>query len=365
MKNYLLLKYLIAPLREYIFIFLTATIFLFISFIKSFAEENVFTINNVKVKGVIDLNFSRDKYLNKAFLNSFETLMNKILLSRDLEKINDVKLKQVKNLVKSLQILEESYSKEEYKANIKIHYNEVKVKEFLGNKNISFSQSENITAVFFPVFIINDEIKNFNENFFYENWNVIEIENELINYILPLEDLDDISKIIEMKNKIEELEVDTLVNKYDVKNYVFALIDHNNYKLKVHLKTNFNNNKISKNISYEIKNINDETVLNGILKDLKLKITDLWKEENLINVLMPLSINLKFQHINLKNLDILKSLFDEISIIDNYTLEEFDINNSFFKIYYFGNPKKLRSKLLEYGYQLNNDKGFWELYLNE
>ena len=153
MKNYLLIKYLSVTLREYIFIFLTATIFLFTSFIKSFAEENVFTINNVKVKGGIDLNFSRDKYLNKAFLNSFETLMNKILLSRDLEKINDVKLKQVKNLVKSLQILEESYSKEEYKANIKIHYNEVKVKEFLGNKNISFSQSENITMIFFPVFI--------------------------------------------------------------------------------------------------------------------------------------------------------------------------------------------------------------------
>ena len=50
MKNYLLLKYLIALLKEYIFIFLTATIFLFISFEKSFGEENVFTINEVKVK---------------------------------------------------------------------------------------------------------------------------------------------------------------------------------------------------------------------------------------------------------------------------------------------------------------------------
>ena len=51
MKNYLLLKYLIIILREYIFIFLTATIFIFTSFTKSFGEENVFTINNVKVKG--------------------------------------------------------------------------------------------------------------------------------------------------------------------------------------------------------------------------------------------------------------------------------------------------------------------------
>ena len=98
MKNYLLLKYLISFLREYIFIFLTATIFLFTTSTKSFSEENIFTINNVTVKGKIDLNFSREKYINKAFLNSFEILMNKILLSRDFTKINDIKLKQIKDL---------------------------------------------------------------------------------------------------------------------------------------------------------------------------------------------------------------------------------------------------------------------------
>ena len=52
MKNYFLLKYLIS--------ILTTLIFLFISFTKSFGEENVFTINNVKVKGAIDVNFTRE-----------------------------------------------------------------------------------------------------------------------------------------------------------------------------------------------------------------------------------------------------------------------------------------------------------------
>ena len=80
---------------------------------------------------------------------------------------------------------------------------------------------------------------------------------------------------------------------------------------------------------------------------------------------MPLSINLKFQHKNLQNLDNLRNVFYKISIIDNYILEEFNINNSFFKIYYYGNPKKLRSELLKLGYQLKNDQGYWRLYLNE
>ena len=365
MKNYLLLKYLIVPLREYIFIFLTATIFLFILFTKSFAEENVFTINNVKVEGPIDLNFSRDKYLNKAFINSFEILMSKVLLSRDLTKVSNIKLKQIKNLISSFQILEESYRKNEYKANIKIFYNDIKVKKFLSKKNISFSQSENISAVFFPVLFINDEIQDFDENFFYKEWAEVEIKNKLINFILPLEDLDDTSKILEMKNKIGKIDVDDLVNKYDIKNYVFALIDYQDVILNIHLKINFNNNMISKNISYEVKNINDKLRLNFILKDLKFKITDLWKEENLINLLVPMSIKVKFQHTNIKDLDKLRKIFYKISIIEDYDLEQFNINNSFFKIYYYGNPKRLRSELSKFGYQLENVQGFWQLYLNE
>ncbi len=352
-------------LKEYIFIFLTTTIFLFVSFTQSLAEENVFTINEIKVKGPIDLNFNRENYLNKAFINSFEILMDKILLTKDLSKINNMQLKEIKKLINGFQILEESYKKNEYKATIKIFYNEIKVKKFLGKKNISFSQSENTSAVFFPVLFINDEIQNFDENFFYKQWTDVEIKNKLINFILPLEDLENISKIVENKNKIEKINVDELVYKYDIKNYIFALIDYNAPKLNIHLKINFNNNKLSKNISYDLKNINNKLELNLILKDLKLKIIDFWKEENLINLMMPLSVNVKFQHNNIKDLDKLRNTFFKLSIIEDYDLEQFNINNSFFKIYYYGNPKKLRSELSKLGYQLKNDQGFWQLYLNE
>ena len=131
MKNYLLLKYLAEPLKRCVVIFFTVNFILFIFFTKSFAEENIFTINNVTVKGKIDLNFSREKYINKAFLNSFEILMNKILLSRDFAKINNIELKKIKTLINSFKILEDIYRKHEYKAKIQISYNDIKVKIFL------------------------------------------------------------------------------------------------------------------------------------------------------------------------------------------------------------------------------------------
>ena len=213
--------------------------------------------------------------------------------------------------------------------------------------------------------IVNNEVKSFNENYFYNKWNEIEISNELIKFILPIDDLEDISKISKMKNKIEDLDIISLVGKYDVKNYVFAIIDYKNKNLDIHLKTKFNNSKVSKNFNYKINNFNDEKKLNSILKNLKLKITDMWKEENLINILMPLSIRLKLNHKDLKDLDNARSVFNKISIIDSHNLEEFNINDSFFKIYYFGNPKKLRIELLKFGYNLKNNQGVWQIYINE
>ena len=365
MKSYFLLKFINKILKQYIFIFLTSIILLFVLTTKSFSEEDVFTINDIKIKGPIDVNFSREKYFNRAFSNSFDTMMNKILLISDLKKVEKLKLKEIKTLIKSFKILEESYREDIYRGEFRVVYNEKRVKEFLREKNISFSLPKNITAVFFPVLYINGKIQNLNENFFYNNWQEIKIKNELINFILPMEDLDDIFHITKMRDNLEDLDILSLVNKYDEKNYVFVLMDYQKTKLNIYLKTNFNNNTTSKNISYEVKNIRDKTMLNSILIDLKLEIVDLWKEQNLINLLMPLSIKIKFKHSKLKDLDKLRKTFSKIGTIDNYSLEEFNINNSDYKIYYYGNPKKLKAELSKYGYELINNQGVWQLYLHE
>ena len=358
-------KILITKTREYIFIILTATIFLLTFTFESISEENIFIIDNVRVEGQLDVNFSRDRYINKAFLDSFQMLMSKILLSKDLTKLSNINIDHIKNLINSFQIKDESYQNDLYNAVFKIFYNDAKVKKLLVKENISYSEPKNISAVFFPVLFVNGKLLDFSENYFYKRWAAIEIENEIINFILPIEDLDDILKMEKMKNEIENFELEDLIEKYNTKNYAFVMMDYENNKLSLYLKTNFNNNKKSKNISYSVNNLNDENKLDSILKELKIKITDIWKSENIINLTSPLSINVEFKYDELKDLKKLKNTFYKISIIDKYSLEELNINHSFFKIYYFGNPKKLSTELLDFGYHLKNDQGKWELYEQE
>ena len=355
---------LFTKVKEYIFIILTATILLFATFSKTYSEENTFVVDNIKVQGAVDLNFSRDKYINKAFIDSFETLKSRILLSSDLNKIKSIKLSKIKTLIESFQINEESYRDNIYNANFKVFYNNNRTKKFLREKNISFSQPKNISAVFYPIFFVEDSMQNFDENYFYNQWSKIKIKNEVINYILPIEDLEDILKIKEMKDNIENLNVDNLVNKYDIKNYVFALMDYQKGKLNIYLNTNFNNNKMAKNVTYNIENINKKSNLEPVLKDLKIKITDIWKLENIINFSLPLNLIIKFEHKNIKNLDDLKRALNKVSIIDSYSLQELDIDNSYFKIKYYGDPKRLKKELSTLGYKLENDGRNWRLYAN-
>ena len=180
-----------------------------------------------------------------------------------------------------------------------------------------------------------------------------------------MDDIEDTLEIIKKKNKLEDLDIIGLVKKYDIENYVFCLLEYNKNKLNVYLKINFNNNKISKNFFYKLENINDIESVNLIIKDLKSKISDIWKQENLVNLLMPLSININYEHLNLKNLEKLQKSLHKIKIINKHSLIKFNTQNSLFKVYYYGNPKKLKTELLKFGYLLGNSEGFWKVYLNE
>ena len=146
-------NYFINRIKEYIFIILTATIFSVGFFSKTFSSENVFAVDNIEVTGNFNTNFSREKYINKAFLDSFKILMSKILLSEDLVKLNDVKLSQVKVLVNSFKIENETYTSREYKGNFTIYFDDIKVKKLLVKKIYLFHNQKIFLQFFFQFFL--------------------------------------------------------------------------------------------------------------------------------------------------------------------------------------------------------------------
>ena len=46
-------------------------------------------------------------------------------------------------------------------------------------------------------------------------------------------------------------------------------------------------------------------------------------------------------------------------------LKKFDINTSLYKINYYGDPKKLSDEFYSFDYHLRDNKGYWELEIND
>ena len=67
---------------------------------------------------------------------------------------------------------------------------------------------------------------------------------ELINYIMPLEDIDEISSLASSKEKIEDLNMLKISKKYNTENYILSIINIDKDKINffskvIHITKNF------------------------------------------------------------------------------------------------------------------------------
>ena len=333
-------------IKEYIFIILTATIFFLYPIPSLGAKENIFIVKDIQVEGSYSINFSRDRFIDKAIKKSFKKLLSNILLLEDMNKLENTNLNEIKVLIYSFKILDEYFKNNKYSATFEILYNDNKIKKLLSEKNISYYDPRNTTIVFFPILFKDDEIKIFNDNYFYKNW-LNDLDDKNIKFLLSIEDLDDILLINQTKDEIENVNFKKLAIRYNIEDYAVAIMSYTPGQLKVYLKTNLDSKKYNKNISYDLQDLDDELKLNIIIGDLKLKILDMWKRANLINIPLPLNILIKFQYNNLSDLSNLENTLNKINMINKHSLEKFDYKNSFYRINYSGDPNKLTAKIMQ------------------
>ena len=76
--------------------------------------------------------------------------------------------------------------------------------QFFYEKNISYADVSKFEVVLFPILSQTGEAYLFTDNYFYDNWNNLNdtITDEYIEYILPLENLEDLSLINKYKNNL-------------------------------------------------------------------------------------------------------------------------------------------------------------------
>ena len=321
--------------------------FILVVFFKTetlFSENNLFNVNNIELEKKDKI--TNNKLADKAIKKGFDQLISKILLKEDIGKLSDLKLSSIRQLVEYYQIIDVSKEKKkEELLNFSITFDKDEIHNLFYKREISYSKILDKELYILPVLIEDNEIYIFNNNFFNKNWNEI-YENDLIEFILPLENIEIIQKINSYKKNLINLNVSDLFKEYPKKNLALILIESDKFgNIKIHIKTVIQEKKISKNLDLKKKGLSQDKLNELVIIETKKELINFIKSKNLVDIRTPFFLNVKLDLNKKNNLVKLNSKIKKIDSIENLFVQELNKNYAYLKIKYLGNLQKIINQL--------------------
>ena len=317
-------------------------IFILIIFLETetvFSENSLFNVNNISLEKKDKI--TNNQLANKAIKKGFDQLTEKILLKEDSKKLSDLNFSAIKQLVTYYQISNKKDEKNNQIVNFSVTFDKDKIHDLFYKKGILYSEISDKDLFILPIAIINNEINIFNNNYFYENWNKI-YENELIEFILLLENIEIIKKINKNKRNLVDLNLNILFKEYQNKNIALVFIEDNKTdNVKIYIKTKIQGKNISRSLSIKKENFDNDQLYKKIVIQSKKELINLVKSKNLIDIRTPSFLNVKFDLRNKSNLVELNSKIKKIDVIENIYVQEFNKDYMNLRIKYLGKLEKI------------------------
>ncbi len=349
--------------RLNVYIIFLYFIIIFIKFSTINAEANTYRIKNLQISEPYELNFDKEKIIDKAFNEAFKELIYKITLSSDREKLNITNLSSIKELIDSFEIVDEEFVDNKYYANFEVHFDKKKFLRFLEKKNIfsSFPIEKNLFLMPILLDLKKGQIYLFSENPFYLNWNNKNEKYFLLKYILPNEDLEDIGIIQNKINDIENYNFDEIISKYDVNDYAIVIIFKNEKKLRSLSKILLNNQLIILNENFDEVDLENKDSFEIVINNLKIDYENQWKKLNQINTSIKLPLTLS---LDTKDYDLIQKFeknIQELDLVSSHYIDKFSNEITIYKIIYNSTPDKLISYLKSQGFDLDTSTKIWKI----
>ena len=336
---------------------------IFALILTSTAQGKIFKIEDIEISEPFDANFNKEKVINKAFSAAFKELTLSVITTKDKQKINYTKLTEIKYLVDSFEIKNETFLNKQYIANFNVNFNKRKTLNFFASKNIFPSLKRNKDFLTIIIFIDNDvnQIFLYEKNPFYKNWYNSKEKYFLINYILIEQDLEDIKIINENKEDIENYQFEEIIKKYDLNDYIISIIFKNKKDLRILSKFYFDENLKIINNKYKNIDLNEQKKLNDLILETKTNLEDLWKSNNLINTSLKLPINLQLNPKDTLKIINLEQEMDKIDLIYDYYITNITSNNLNYKIIFNGSPKQFLKIMEEKNITVDIENEIWKI----
>jgi len=344
-----------------VYIFFISFVLFIIIFSTTYLYANSFRVSDIQISSPFELNFKKNRVIDNGFQSAFSNLLSMITTSGDKNKIKNISIKELKSMIDSFTISDEKFINNEYFAKLETTFNKKKILNFLEKKGIFPSIPISNKVLLIPILVDTetDSIYLFNDNIFYNRWNDLSKNYQLLNYLLPSEDLEDLNKLEKMSSSIETHDFIDLVKKYDLKDYIIAIIYKNKNNIRILSKINLSNSLKVNNQKYFEVDLNNEKDFNKILEDLKNIYEDEWKKNNEINTSIKLPLTISIKSSDYKKIMNLEEALNSIDLISNFYILKFNSKNTQYKIIYNGSPNIFFNDMSNRNFDLAMENNVW------
>ena len=346
-----------------VYIYFISFSLLIVFFSTTYSNANAFRVSKIEISSPFELNFEKNNVIDKGFQTSFSDLISMITTSGDRKKIKNVSIKEIKGMIDSFTISDEKFINNEYFANLETTFNKKKILKFLENKNIFPSIPQINKVLLFPILIEtkNNNIYLFNNNIFYDKWNEQKNSYDLLDYLLPSEDIEDLIELQKISKDIETYDFSNLINKYDIKDSIILIIYKESNRIRTLSKINLNNSLKIQNKNYPKLDVLNNNDFSNIVENLKQLYEDQWKKNNEINTSIKLPITISINSKKTKKIIELEQVLYSLDLVSDFSILNFNSEIIQYKITYNGTPNIFLNDMKEKNLELEMKNNMWIL----
>ena len=345
--------------KLYIFFLFLAVLNIFFS--TGISHSKTFSISDVELSAPFKKNFNKNKIIDEGFIQAFNQLIISIVQSKDQQKLKHITLNQIKGMIETFSIKEEKFVDEIYHIKLNVSFNKKTIFDLLEKKNIFPSLPVKKNIIFLPIIVDQNEnqIKMFSDNIINNLWNLNIKKYDLLNYILPTEDLEDLNIIKKNIKNLEEFEFNEIIKKYNLENYIISIFFIESNQIRLLNKLSFDGKKTLKNTLIKNIDFNSDSDVIKFIEILKITFEDYWKSQNEINTSVKLPLTISVENSNNIKIYQLEEKFSNIDLIYNFYIYKFDNNNNIYKIIFNGTPSKFIEVMKDNNYKFETTNKIW------
>ncbi len=347
---------------NYLYFYFLLLILIFIKFSTINVLADNYTVKNINIKEQYDINFNKDIVINKAFEKGFKTLIFRIVENKDKILFKNVSNNKISSLIDNFSITNEKFVNNNYEVDFDIKFDKKKILSFIRSKNVISSIPKSTDVLFIPILIDtqSNELKYFNQNYFYDNWKDINKNHFLLNYNLPDKNIENFNFFQKIKNNIENYDLSEITNKYNFENIFIVVFYKNKDNLKIFSRISFS--KLSFNFNINQNNINyNKKELDRIILILKNAYEDKWKLINKINTSISIPIKISIKNSNFELTDKLENILNQSDFVYEYQIQKINSKEIIYRIIYNSNPDKFVNNLKTNNIEIDSSSEIWKI----